>query len=206
MLIYDDAVVAVMTATKDEATALGARDYGSEHVLLGLLAADDDLTQQVVASFPDLTTSAVRAAVRGAVDDAPHLARLGITIAAPDPSATTPPGDAQGTVPPRTKHTPELQSALDEATAKLAHLRRTQAVPKERKVGSAVLWLAALEPSARASRLLHAMGVEPDGVRTAVLAALVPAGAAVPPWPADPPVGPVFRLVRRVFGRTNVAR
>ena len=32
-----------MTATQAEATALGARAYGSEHVLLGLLAADDDL-------------------------------------------------------------------------------------------------------------------------------------------------------------------
>ena len=204
MLIYDDSFAAVMTATKDEATALGARDYGSEHVLLGLLAADDGLTQQVVASFPDLTTSAVRAAVRGAVDDAPHLARLG--IATPDPLMTARSDNARGGVPPRTKHAPELQSALNEATAKLAHLRRTQAVPKERKVGSAVLWLAALEPSARASRLLHAMGIEPDGVRTAVLAALVPTGAALPPWPTDPPVGPVTRLVQWVFGRTNVAR
>ena len=42
MLIYDDTFVTAMTATQDEATALGARTYGSEHVLLGLLASDDD--------------------------------------------------------------------------------------------------------------------------------------------------------------------
>ena len=38
MLMYDDSFVAAMTATTDEATMLGARMYGSEHVLLGLLA------------------------------------------------------------------------------------------------------------------------------------------------------------------------
>ena len=203
MLIYDDSFIAVMTATKDEATAFGARHYGSEHVLLGLLASDDALTQQVVRSFPDLTPSAVRTAVRGALDDAPHLARLGLD--AHVPTATSRTGGVRGGLPPRTKHTPELQSALNEASAKWGHLRDTHAVPKERKLTSAVLWLAVLEPSARTSRLLRALEVDPDAVRTAVLAALVPAGAAVPTWPAEPPVGPVTRLVQRVFGRTNVA-
>lgn len=204
MLMYDDSFVAVMAATKTEATALGARDYGSEHVLLGLLAADDHLTQQVVRSFPDLTTSAVRAAVRGAVDDAPHLARLGLTD--PGTAVTARSGGRAGAVPPRVRHTPELQSALNQATAKWGHLRRTHAVPKERRVTSAVLWLAVLEPSARASRLLSAMAVDPDGLRAAVLSALAPAGAAVPTWPVDPPVGPATRLFQRVLERTNVAR
>jgi hypothetical protein len=204
MLMYDASFVAVMTATKDEATALGARDFGSEHVLLGLLASADDLTQRVVRSFPDLTASAVRAAVRGALDDAPHLARLGLS--APDPAVTARAEGATGGGPPRNKHTPELQSALNQATAKWGRLRRAHALPKERKVSSAILWLAVLEPSARASRLLRAMEVDPDGVRTAVLVALVPAGAAVPTWPAEPAVGPVTRLVQWVFGRTNVAR
>lgn len=204
MLMYDDSFVAVMTATQDDATALGARAYGSEHVLLGLLAFDDDLTQQVVRSFPDLTTSAVRAAVRGAVDDAPHLARLGLT--AHDPAATARADGTAGGVRPRNKHTPELQSALNQASAKWGHLRDTHALPKERKLTSAILWLAVLEPSARAPRLLGAMDVDPDGVRTAVLSALMPAGAVVPTWPTEPPVGPVTRLVQRVFGRTNVAR
>lgn len=204
MLMYDDSFVAVMKATQFEATSLGARAYGSEHVLLGLLASDDDLTQQVVRSFPGLTTLAVRAAVRGAVDDAPHLARLGLT--AHDLAVTARVEGTGGGVRPRNKHTPELQSALNQATAKWGHLRDTHALPKEHKLSSAVLWLAVLEPSARASRLLGAMEVDPDGVRTAVLSALVPADAAVPTWPAEPPVGPVTRLVQRMFGRTNVAR
>lgn len=204
MLMYDDSFVAVMKATRDEATALGARAYGSEHVLLGLLASDDDLTQQVMRSFPDLTTSAVREAVRGAVDDAPHLTRLGLT--AYDPVVTARAEGAAGWRRPRNKHTPELQSALNEASTRWGHLRETHALPKERKLTSAVLWLAVLEPSARAPRLLGAMEIDTDAVRTAVLSALVPAGTAVPPWPTAPPVGPVTRLVQRVFGRTNVAR
>ena len=204
MLMYDDSFVAVMTATRDEATALGARAYGSEHVLLGLMAADDDLTHQVVRSFPELTTSAVRTAVRGAVDDAPHLARLGLTVH--DPAVTARADGAAGRGRPRNKHTPELQSALNQATAKWGHLRETHALPKERKLTSAILWLAVLEPSARATRLLDAMEVDPVGVRTAVLSALVPAGNAAPAWPREPPVGPVTRLVQVIFGRTNVAR
>lgn len=165
---------------------------------------NDHLLQQVVQAFPGLTTSAVRAAVRGAVDDAPYLARLGLT--AHDPAVAAHAEGTPGGVRPRTKHTPELQAALNRATARWGHLRRTNAVPKERKVTSAVLWLAVLEPSARAPRLLSAMEVDPDGVRTAVLSALVPAGAAVPTWPAEAPVGPITGLVHRVFGRTNVAR
>jgi hypothetical protein len=202
MLMYDDSTVAVMTATKDEATALGARDYGSEHVLLGLLAAADDLTRRVVPSFPDLTTTAVRGAVQSSLDDAPHLARLGLTTVDP----ATQPAPATIAKPPRTKHTPELQSALNRATAKWGRLRKTGALPKERKLTSAVLWLAVLEPSARAPRLLQAMGIDPDDVRAAVLSALVPAGAQVPEWPTETPAGPVTRLFHRLFERTNVAR
>ena len=86
MLMYDDSFVAAMTATTDEATALGARIYGSEHVLLGLLVAHDHVTQHVVDMFPALTAPAVREAVRAALDDAPHLARLGLTL--PAASAT----------------------------------------------------------------------------------------------------------------------
>lgn len=204
MLIYDESFAAVMTATQSEASALGARAFGSEHVLLGLLAADDGLTRRVVHSFPALTSSAARAAVRGAVDDAPHLERLGLTGVS---STVEPPVGCSSTRPVlRTKHTPELQEALNRASAKWGHLRRTHALPKERGVSSAVLWLAVLEPTARARRLLAAMDVDPEGVRTAVLSALVPDGAPVPAWPTQSPAGPVMRLVHRVFGRTNVAR
>ncbi|MCC2314067.1 Clp protease N-terminal domain-containing protein [Cellulomonas xiejunii] len=200
MLIYDDTFAAAMTATQAEATALGARAYGSEHVLLGLLVADDELTRQVVGSFPALTPAAVRAAVHGALDDAPHLARLG--LAAPDPTGSA---ASMAGRPPRPKHLPELQSALNQASAKWAHLRRTGAVPKEGKVGSTVLWLAVLELPARSPHLLRAMGIDPDGVRAAVLSAAVPAGTEAPAWPAEAPTGPFTRLVHRFFGRTNVA-
>lgn len=203
MLIYDDTFAAAMTATQAEATALGARAYGSEHVLLGLLVADDELTRQIVGSFPALTPAAVRAAVRGALDDAPHLARLG--LAAPDLEASARPGGLAAGRPPRPKHLPELQSALNQASAKLAHLQRTNVAPKERKVGSTVLWLAVLEPSARSPRLLRALDIDPDGVRAAVLSAALPAGAGAPVWPAEAPTGPFTRLVHWFFGRTNVA-
>lgn len=204
MLMYDDSFVAVMTATTDEATALGARTYGSEHVLLGLLTAHDHVTQHVVDRFPGLTAPALREAVREALDDAPHLARLGISL--PVASATAPSDGAARGTRPRTKHTPELQSALNQATAKWAHLRHTGAIPKERRVSSAVLWLAVLEPSARGRRLLEAMDIDPDGVRTAVLSAVVPTGAAVPTWPTEVPVGPVTRFTRWVFGHLNLPR
>ncbi|WP_249379726.1 Clp protease N-terminal domain-containing protein [Actinotalea sp. K2] len=200
--MYDESFVAVMTATTNEATALGAHAYGSEHVLLGLLASDDELTQKVVRAFPGLTTASVRDAVLGAVDDAPHLARLGLT--AHDPAVTVPAEREGSGTRPRTKHTPELQAALNRATVKWGHLRRTRAVPNEGKVSSAVLWLGVLEPSARVPRLLDAMGIDPDDVRTAVLSALVPPGAAVPMWPAEVPAGPITRLLHRVLGRTIV--
>ena len=204
MLMYDDSFVAAMTATTDEATALGARIYGSEHVLLGLLVAHDHVTQHVVDMFPGLTAPAVREAVRAALDDAPHLARLGLTL--PAASATAPSDGAARGTRPRAKHTPELQSALNQATARWAHLRRSGALHKERKVSSAVLWLAVLEPSARGRRLVDAMQIDPDGVRTAVLSAIVPTGAAIPTWPTEAPVGPATRFTHWVFGHLNLPR
>ena len=136
--------------------------------------------------------------------DAPHLARLGLTL--PAASATAPSDGAARGTRPRAKHTPELQSALNQATAKWAHLRRIGALPKERKVSSAVLWLAVLEPSARGRRLVDAMQIDPDGVRTAVLSAIVPTGAAIPTWPTEAPVGPATRFTHWVFGHLNLPR
>ncbi|TQL02643.1 Clp protease N-terminal domain-containing protein [Cellulomonas sp. SLBN-39] len=201
MLIYDQTFVATMDATRGEATALGADAYGSEHLLLGLLTSADALTTRVVEEFPGLTAPAVRDAVREAADDAPHLARLGLTA---PPAPTTDP--ARRAAPPRVKHRPELQAALNRATAAWGHLRKAHALPKERQLSSAVLWLAVLEPSARAPRLLSALGIDPDAVRTVVLRTLVPAGTPVPTWPTDPPVDPLTRLAHRIFGRTHVAR
>lgn len=52
MLIYDDTFTDVMTAMQHEATALGAHVYGSEHVLLGLLATGGLLADAVTAVHP----------------------------------------------------------------------------------------------------------------------------------------------------------
>lgn len=205
MLIYDDSFVAVMTATQDEATRLGARRYGSEHVLLGLLAADDWLTAEVTRSFPALTRDALRAAVESAADDAPHLARLGITTETVETGRAAS-GAERRVAAPRAKHAPELQAALSAASAKWAHLRDTHREPRERKVSSAVLWFAVLEPATRASRLLETLGVDPGGVRDVLLGVLLPAGGAVRAWPATAPLGPVSRLMQRVFERIGVDR
>lgn len=203
MLIYDDSFVAAMTAIRQEATALGARAYGSEHALLGLLAAGGPVTQQIVRLHPQLTVSAVRTAVEQALDDLPHLRRLGIE---PDalPVASSSTGSARNSAPSN-RHAPELQAALNSATAKWGQLRKSHSLPRERKTSSVVLWLAVLEPAARASRLLQALGADPDQVRSAVLAAAVPTDATAPAWPAQPAPGPVQRLMQRLFTRFAVA-
>lgn len=204
MLIYDDTFAAAMKATQDEATALGARTYGSEHVLLGLLTSDDDLTRRVALGCPGLTAEGVREAVRRSLDDAPHLARVGVNVseAVPEPDPARP----VRRIAPRNRHTPELQTALNSASAKWGHLRNTQAVPRERRVSSAVLWLAVLEPSSRAARLLAAMGVDRNGLRTTVLTAIALAGTSTPAWPVDPPLGRVARLSRWLLARAAVSR
>ena len=63
MLRYDESFTATMVVTQGEATRLGAREYGSEHVLLGLLGAGGDVSRDVVEAYPALTADAVRAAV-----------------------------------------------------------------------------------------------------------------------------------------------
>lgn len=203
MLIYDDSFVAAMTATRQEATRLGADVYGSEHALLGLLAADGSVSQDVVRRYPQLTPDAVRTAIEQALDDLPHLRRLGI-----EPSTVQPATDSAGSTQnpaPRNRHAPELQTALNSATSKWSQLRKTHPVPHERKLSSTVLWLAVLEPSARASRLLQALDADPHQVRSVVLAAMVPAGQMAPVWPAQAALGPVQRLMQRFFTRVNVA-
>lgn len=203
MLIYDDSFVAAMTASQQEATRLGAPAYGSEHMLLGLLVSGDPASRIIVERYPQLTPEAVRAAVEGAIDDLPQLRRLGIAPAALQ--------SAQGNVPltnglaPRNLHTPEFQTALNSATAKWDQLRRAHQLPRQHKLGSSVLWLAVLEPSARSFRLLQALEAEPEQMRPLVLSAMLPDGQGAPPWPeqANPPR--VQRLFQRIFSRTTVA-
>lgn len=200
MLIYDDTFTDVMTATQHEATALGAHVYGSEHVLLGLLATGGPLCDRATAVAPSLTYGAVLDAVERAADDAPLIGSLGLsTVAAQVAEAPRPPRT------PRNRHTPELQSALNTASAAWGQLRKNGSLPKENKLTSTVLWLAVLEPAARASRLLQTLDVDVDQVRAEVLAAATTPGAPAPTWPTEVRTGPITRLVQRIFSRTSTA-
>lgn len=201
MLIYDDSFGAVMAASQRQAAALGADVYGSEHILLGLLSAGGPLAEQVSNADSGVSLGAVRHAIENAVDDAPHLRRLGLSAVSTQAAANTTKPERM----PRNRHTPELQAALNSGSAKLAHLRKTGQLPRERKVDSAVLWLAVLEPTARASKLLRAMGSEPDRLRGVVLGALAAPGAPTPPWPTEVRSGPVTRLVHWLFNRKSTS-
>ena len=201
MLIYDDSFAAVMTASQREAAAFGADVYGSEHILLGLLSAGGPLTERVVTVGSGVSLDAVREAIENAVDDAPHLQRLGVSAVATHAAAET----TEPVRMPRNRHTSELQSSLNSSSVKLAHLRKTRQLPRERKVDSAVLWLAVLEPTARASKLLRAMGSDPDRVRATVLGALAAPGTPAPHWPTEVRSGPVTRLVHWLFNRKSTS-
>lgn len=199
MLIYDDSFAAVMAASQREAAALGADVYGSEHMLLGLLAAGGPLAEQVSSVDSGVSFDAVRQAVENAVDDAPHLQRLGISAVDAGPTADR----TRPARMPRNRHTPELQVSLNSGSAKWGQLRKTGQLPRRSKVDSAVLWLAVLEPTARAARLLRTMGSDPDRLRAAVLSALAAPGTAAPQWPTEVRSGPVTRLAHWLFNRRS---
>ena len=196
MLIYDDSFAAAMTATRQEATDLGAHVYGSEHLLLGLLAEGGPLAEVVSGRDGAVTYDAVRRAVTHAIDDAPLLEGLGVSVVAsgladaPRPRRT-----------PRNRHSPELQAAMSAASAKWGRLRKSGDLPRESRLDSTVLWLAVLEPPARSYRLVEALGADPDGLRAAVLGAAAVPGAPVPAWPTEVRRGPVTRLVHRLMDR-----
>ncbi|WP_337059472.1 Clp protease N-terminal domain-containing protein [Kineococcus sp. G2] len=204
MLVYDDSFGAVMAASQEQATRLGADAYGSEHVLLGLLAAAGPLTEQVQRTEPELDARVVRSAVERGADDAVHLRRLGVDaeqLLAPAPGEES----SRPRPTPRNRHTPEWQQALNSASVKLSQLRKSGALPRERKVTSAVLWLAVLEPGTRAHRLLAAVDVDAERVRTAVLSALAGAGAVAPAWPEQARAGLLTRLAQRALARVSTA-
>ncbi|WP_432488170.1 Clp protease N-terminal domain-containing protein [Kineococcus sp. SYSU DK018] len=214
MLMYDDSFGAVMAASQQQATRLGADAYGSEHVLLGLLSAAGPLTEQVRRTEPGLDAQVVRSAVERSADDAVHLQRLGIDaerLLAPASGDAADAGAGEGRAPsrprptPRNRHTPEWQQALNSASVKLNQLQKSGALPRQRKITSAVLWLAVLEPGTRAHRLLAAVDVDAERVRAAVLGTLAGAGAVVPAWPEQARAGLLTRLVLHAFSRANTA-
>lgn len=200
MLIYDSSFTDVMEATQREATSLGAHVYGSEHILLGLLLTAGPVNEAISAIDSTLNYNTVHHAIINASDDAPLLHNLGLaTVAtqiadAPKPQRT-----------PRHRHTPELQTALNTASTKWGQLRKAGYLPRQSKLDSTVLWLAVLEPSARAARLLHSIGVDPDQARSTVLSAAVGTGNPIPPWPAEVRVGPITRMVHWFFNRTSTS-
>jgi hypothetical protein len=200
MLIYDDSFADVMTATQKEATGLGAHVYGSEHLLLGLLAAGGPLRATVSAVAPAVTYEATLDAVTRADDDAPLIGRLGLSTVAAQVAEAPRPART-----PRNRHTPELQSALNTASAKWGQLRKDGAISKETKLTSTVLWLAVLEPAARASRLMQTLDADLDQVRAAVLATAAAPGHPAPPWPTEVRTALVTRLVHRFFNRTSTS-
>lgn len=201
MLIYDDSFAAVMAASQREAADLGADVYGSEHFLLGLLAAGGTLAEEVSSVDDGVNFDAVRQGIQDAVDDAPHLQRLGVTAV----SARVPADPSRPVRMPRSRHTTELQVSLNSSSARWGQLRKTKQLPRARKVDTAVLWLAVLEPTARASKLLRAMGSDPDQLRSAVLNALTAPGTPVPQWPTEVRSGPVTRLAQWLFTRRSTS-
>jgi ATP-dependent Clp protease ATP-binding subunit ClpA len=188
-----------MAAAQQEAAALGAHEYGSEHILVGLLAADGPLVEQVSSVDSGLSADRVRQAIERSIDDTPSLQRLGLSPVDASPAPTKAPRM------PRNRHTSELQVSLNSGTTKWGQLRKTGQLTKERKLDSAVLWLAVLEPTARASKLLRAMGSDPDQLRSAVLGALATPGTPAPQWPTEVRPGLVTRLVHGLFNRRSTS-
>lgn len=103
------------------------------------------------------------------------------------------------------KHTAEFQVACNDSTAKWAHLTKHKQLPRTSKVGVAHLWLAVLEPSSRAHRLLHALGADPDQLREAVLEVMTAPGSPPPTWPNHVRPSLFDRLASRFFERVNIA-
>ncbi|MEZ0492690.1 Clp protease N-terminal domain-containing protein [Kineococcus sp. TBRC 1896] len=200
MLIYDQSFGAAMAASQREATRLRAGEYGSEHVLLGLLSLDDPIARDAVAAQPTFTLTTVRTAVETDLDDLPHLERIGISAA----DVSSAPAAAR-TLTPANRHTAEWQNALNSASVKLNQLQKSGLLPRERRMSATVLWLAILEPAARSAKLLRAAGIDPDHIRTAVLQHLTPAGAVPPRWPAHARPGLATRLMQHAFTRLNVS-
>jgi hypothetical protein len=185
MIIYDGPAAAAIRVAATRARGSGATGYGSEHVLLGLLETADPVTRRLTAQQPALTVEAVRAAL----------------------PATAPPATGDGAIDalrsrgaPAPVAAPEFRRVLADLTAKWRPLVRSRRLQTGGRLGSAELWLAVLEPVAASSRLLQSLGVDPERLRPAVLAGMVPDDRPVPAWPAEVPRGALRRLLARLLG------
>jgi len=202
MRTRDESVPAVQAA-QAQAVALNASAAGSEHLLLGLLSARGALTDRILADHPELTAESVRRAVVEAADDAPHLLRLGVDLDAVRRAEEALAAGPQATLPSRL--TAEFLRANEDSALKYRELIRDGRLPRRARVdATALCWLAVLEPSSRAHRLLDALGVDPDRLRAAVLEALAEPAPA-PPWPASARRTVLDRLYDRFAERAYVA-
>ncbi|WP_299037779.1 Clp protease N-terminal domain-containing protein [uncultured Pseudokineococcus sp.] len=202
MLFYDETFSEAMTAGGREAELAGRRAMGTEHLLLGLLIARGPLVDPAVRAAPALSEHSVRQAIERGLDDLPYLHQLGID---PDRVLASAGAPSASHLLMSGSHTNDLQAALEAASLKLHQLRKSGALPRERKVTSAVAWMTVLEPTTRVSRLLAAMDVDADHLRDALLGALVVDGAPTPPWPERARPGVVNRGFQRLFRRLDVA-
>lgn len=204
MLGSDDSFVVVMGASEREVMRVGGDAIGTEHVLAALLATGGPVAAAVQQAEPSLTVDSVRAASDQGVDDQLHLERVGIDprhVLAP--TGTPPPGPP---LPARGSHTAEFQRGLESASVKLGRLHKSGVVPRDRNANSSVLWLAALEPDTRVHRLIEAMGLDAEALRSVVLVALTGTKATKPAWPQHAHPGPLTRVIHRFSTRLHVAR
>jgi len=204
MFIRDESLTKVMEAAEAEALRLNASAAGSEHILLGLVSARDAVTEEVLVDHPELTLEAVRRAVVEAVDDAPHLQRLGVDLDALRQAEEALPADRRVNL--RNRHTAEFQRSLDDSSLKYSTLVKQNQLPRRARVSATSLcWLQVLEPGSRTHRLLQSLGVDPDRLRARVLAAMVEPGSPTPDWPAHVRRGVLDRLYERFAERAFVS-
>jgi hypothetical protein len=184
MLLYDDTAAAVLQAAAGHARRSGAERYSTVHVLLGLLGSADPVTRAATGAAPELTVEAVATALddgTGRADGDADGGAVRSPAPAPVPAA-------------------EFRRAMSGSTARWRTLVTSGRLRPGGKLGTGELWLAVLQPDTASADLLTALGAEPEGIRSSVLAAMVPAGRPVPEWPAEAPTGAVRRLIGRVLG------
>jgi len=197
-------MVKALEVAEAEARRLHASAHGSEHLLLGLLSARDAFTEMLLVDHPELTVDAVRQAIVEAADDAPHLQRLGVNLDVVRQAEHATPADRRVNL--QNRLTAEFQVALDDSASKWSYLAKHKQLPRRPLSGTSLMWLTVLEPSSRAHRLLHALGVDPDRLRGAVLTAMAEPGSPPPAWPAHLRRGLLDRVYNRFTERYVVAR
>jgi hypothetical protein len=187
VLIYDDTAAPAIQAAAEEARRLGADDYDSQHVLLGLLRTGDPVTRRVTEEAPDIAADAVRAA-----------------LTAGQPTSAAAGADSPRDRPPTPTH--EFRQAMGNFTAKWGPLIKARQLRRRPKFSTAELWLVVLEPSTRSSRLLQCPGRRSGGTPRRGLATMVADSKPLPDWPHDVPRRKHQRFIARLVGWGRTSR